>query len=525
MAKKKKCDTMGCKNSKICWACGLVVLAIIAFVWATWDYIPYDKLGFPAAPGGEAADYSWKYCRVEPGSTSISNTNSSNSVSLATPITDTSQAFLLYDSTGDSGVVNGEDHLVIGYIDDANTLMFERGGNSGTARISYHLVECFNNEFNVLRGQTTLGSGDNSTTVTIPAVDPDRSIVLVGGGTTAASPSESTGLFVADLTDSTTLRFRRGNTGAGAKVAGEVIEFNTSSGVSVQSGEMIMGTADSLISDTIDPVDPDHSWIYCSMGADADSLRASSMGCDLTDSTTVSFDRGGPAVANHRIVYYVVEFPASVKVQRGMVQDNPSSTDGNLYTQDITVEAMTAPDKVFSFVTNATRGTALQYPRNRWLERLSGPTTLQTAFWRGVGGSSDENIKYWQVIEFLQVSKAAFGSGGSSNGFDFPSLTGMIIDDGAACSPTRMVTLTIEAEDTAEVLISNDPVFPSGPWREFTSPMTIEWDLEDPDGSKTVYALFRSEMGNLSTPVYDSIVLDQATGCLGGEGDGEVIPE
>jgi len=74
-------------------------------------------------------------------------------------------------------------------------------------------------------------------------------------------------------------------------------------------------------------------------------------------------------------------------------------------------------------------------------------------------------------------------------------------------------------------LISMDPVFPSGPWRDFTSPMTVEWDLEDPDGSKTVYAMFRSEAGNLSTPVYDSIVLDQVEGCNGGMSDEETIPE
>lgn len=346
----------------------------------------------------------WSACRTENGTTSIPVSSSSTTVTLTTAITDTAQAFLLLDATGTSAISGGDDHLVNGYISNASSLVFARTTATGTAaQVSYTVVECFDNEFSVQRGEVAIASGTASNTATITAVNTGRSMVLVSTRSSDTTDTENNGMVLGSLSDTTTVLVERATSPAiTATVRYEVVEFSLVSSVSVQTGEIALGLGDSSQTAAISSVATGRAWVYCSWGALTDGLQQTAVGCELTDATTVTAYRHNASAYSNRVRYFVVEFPVgAVTVQRGSVSNHPGSTDGTEYNHDITITAVTAVTKAFPYVTNTTRGTGSEYPRNQWLAYFTSTTNLRTAFWRGIDALlTADNVKYWQVIEF-----------------------------------------------------------------------------------------------------------------------------
>ncbi|MFQ5707990.1 MAG: fibronectin type III domain-containing protein [bacterium] len=89
-----------------------------------------------------------------------------------------------------------------------------------------------------------------------------------------------------------------------------------------------------------------------------------------------------------------------------------------------------------------------------------------------------------------------------------PNLFSVIIESNAEYTNTPSVSLTFTAPDrTSFVKVSNDSTLAGGQFESFVSSKT--WQLSSGDGVKTVYAVFRDEFGNeTSPPVTDSIILD-----------------
>ncbi|NOZ85769.1 MAG: hypothetical protein GXP49_05830 [Deltaproteobacteria bacterium] len=80
------------------------------------------------------------------------------------------------------------------------------------------------------------------------------------------------------------------------------------------------------------------------------------------------------------------------------------------------------------------------------------------------------------------------------------------IDAGAEYATSRNVTLYLSAQDASEMRVSEDSTFSGVDWESYTS--SKSWTLSSGEGSKTVYAVFRDEAGNVTEVVSDSIVLD-----------------
>jgi hypothetical protein len=91
---------------------------------------------------------------------------------------------------------------------------------------------------------------------------------------------------------------------------------------------------------------------------------------------------------------------------------------------------------------------------------------------------------------------------------DPPTDVGILINNGDSYTWTVNVTLTLSVLHSADVemIISNDPNFSEATWEPFASSKT--WTLIQGDGEKTVYAKFRDVVGNETSPVSDSIILD-----------------
>ncbi|MFV1950830.1 MAG: C25 family cysteine peptidase [Nitrospinota bacterium] len=417
--------------------------------------------GWPPGIQEAGAAIDWGTCRTDGGTTTIPASSNSSNITLSPAITDTSKAFLLVDSSGTSGVVAGDAHMVSGYIANSTTLTFQRGGSPATdAQVSYSLVECFNNEFSVQQGEITIAASATSNTATITSVDLTKSIVIVNSRTADTNWAEDEALVTGELQDAATVLVERAVAGTYATyVRYEVVTFSAESSVSVQTGEVTLVSGNASVTDTITPVTTGLSWLYASWDASDNGLKQTAIGCELTNSTTVTFYRYNVGTGHtNRIRYYVVEFPSgsNVSVQRGSVFNDPGSLDDTQYNHDITITAVSSITKAFPFVTNTTDGAGTAFPRNKWIESLLDTTTLRTSFWRGADtGAADNNYKYWQVVEFpaltatwAQTTKDDFDSGTKTNVVTPRLMVGESIYGDLRLGPTDNTSLTWSAQSS-----------------------------------------------------------------------------
>lgn len=89
-----------------------------------------------------------------------------------------------------------------------------------------------------------------------------------------------------------------------------------------------------------------------------------------------------------------------------------------------------------------------------------------------------------------------------------PNAYSILIDDGAAYATTPFVELTLTATpDIVEMMLCNEETFQGAEWQAFSEGQ-VAWTLTEGDGVKRAYARFRDDVGALTSPVSDSIILD-----------------
>ncbi len=89
-----------------------------------------------------------------------------------------------------------------------------------------------------------------------------------------------------------------------------------------------------------------------------------------------------------------------------------------------------------------------------------------------------------------------------------PGSPSVLISSGAAYSGTTSVTLSLSASDATEMYVSNTSGCASGgSWESVTS--TKSWTLGQSNATATVYAKFRDALGNTTSCVSDTIVVDE----------------
>ncbi|OGE75967.1 MAG: hypothetical protein A3C85_00705 [Candidatus Doudnabacteria bacterium RIFCSPHIGHO2_02_FULL_48_21] len=106
------------------------------------------------------------------------------------------------------------------------------------------------------------------------------------------------------------------------------------------------------------------------------------------------------------------------------------------------------------------------------------------------------------------------GGGGGSSIATPPTNTTISIASGAAVTSTENVTLTLAAAGAAHMMIANTADFAGiTNWENYAA--TKSWTLTSGDGVKTVYAKFRSNTGDVSAAVSDTITLQTGGQVLG----------
>ncbi|MDP2815967.1 MAG: SH3 domain-containing protein, partial [Rectinemataceae bacterium] len=90
-----------------------------------------------------------------------------------------------------------------------------------------------------------------------------------------------------------------------------------------------------------------------------------------------------------------------------------------------------------------------------------------------------------------------------------PTNTSIIIAGGAAETASRSVVLHFTADGAANMAISNTSDFAGASWEAYIAKK--EWTLTSGNGIKTVYAKFKDAAGNVSSPVSDTITLNETS--------------
>lgn len=387
-----------------------------------------------AGPVSAAVD--WSQCGVEQGRTSIAV--GSNTTTITPSVTlNPQKTYVMLNSSGTSGVAGGDDHMVIGTVNGFGQLVFQRGVSSSTeVYISYAAVYCQQDEFTVTSGTVALSSVATSNSAVLPsAVNSDNSLVIVSSLTNDVNSTETTSLVTGSVNSAgTTVTVSRAVSGTATTVAYQVVEFSNESGVTVQSDTVTLASGTASATDVGDqynvPINAPlaSSWLYCSWTASNSGLSQSAVGCELTDANTITLYRHASAAFTNEIRYYIVKFPAdAVTVQRGAVTVDPTN-DGTEYDQTVTLNNVGSATRAFSFTTNTTAGTGTALPRQRWLEEIINPTTLQFTFWHGTSANnSDEATHYWQVVKFASFYEAEnWGWVGNSAQSGTPAVVGLI---------------------------------------------------------------------------------------------------
>lgn len=102
------------------------------------------------------------------------------------------------------------------------------------------------------------------------------------------------------------------------------------------------------------------------------------------------------------------------------------------------------------------------------------------------------------------------GGGGGGSSVTVPSNTSISISGGTAQTTSRNVTLTLAATNATLMMVSNDANFSDvTTWENYAT--SKSWTLSEGNGTKTVYAKFRSSDGGNSSAVSDTIVLATVT--------------
>jgi len=141
----------------------------------------------------------------------------------------------------------------------------------------------------------------------------------------------------------------------------------------------------------------------------------------------------------------------------------------------------------------------------------------------GVSGSVSLTVTD-STCSVTNYSGGGGGGGGSTN--IVPTNTTISIAGGASQTESREVTLTLGATDVTLMSISNYANFSdASSWLTYQA--TKSWTLLAGEGTKTVYAKFRSSSGSESTAISDSIELVSAvepvSGGITGETGGTAI--
>jgi len=324
-------------------------------------------------------------------------TGSSKDVSI-TAVSDMSRAFVLISNgTGWQNAETDADEVQVrGYLQATDNVRIERTTSDNSTWVSYQVIECFDEEFEVFRGSDSLGSGDSSETLSIGATVTTANCLayVTADNDTSSSAYYNEAMLTARVSSTTQVTIEREDSGNVApNYNWVVVEFDTGKIDSIQHGSVTLDddTHASPNSVTISSVDTGDSILIFQVRPSANGLNQVGWAGNIASSTTLEFYQDDAVAGYADVEYYVIDFGSDATAQRG---ENDESTNNGWLTSDATISAVDT-SKTMMFHSQTCNGNGWYFPRPYSTAELTSSTNLRI---QRMTNNQPSYIE-WQVLE------------------------------------------------------------------------------------------------------------------------------
>ena len=311
-------------------------------------------------------------------------------------------------ATSGDPAMNDNNAFVTAYLYNSTHIRLQRWSSSdGDVRIGWQVLECFDEEFTVQRGEKYLSSfTGQSTTDTIPnPVDPARSMAWHYWRTSYNGRDGRVGQFYSNVTDSITITFnRQGTTSVTGYLSWVVVEWNTSKIDHFAQGYVVgYGTDTSPFTASIGTMinQSQSILIFQTHAIGDDGLDTSTTAGYIKNSTHVAFYNYASAY-DRGIKWYVIDFGSGV----GSKQHNDHVAWGSTdYINDDALNPSVQLNRTLVWLSGSCEGDGTSKPRHtQWwvLNPMNSTHSSSLHYERRYGGQNREIA--WQVLELPYVS-------------------------------------------------------------------------------------------------------------------------
>ena len=332
------------------------------------------------------------------------------------PVNSTSRAFaLISNGTGWQPEADNADAVMVrGYLFDKKTVHIERVTPTNSTWVSWQVIECLGQEFQVYRGSGSFGAADTLVDAPLngaPAqtgrrtsgpvipdvkVDPTRCIAFVTANTSSASRTYyNEAHLTAYVNANTTVCIERAASGhAAVNYNWVVVEFAPGAIANVQHGSVSFNnpTDTAPASRKILPVNPASSILLYQARSTANGLCNTAVAGRLASGSTVEFHQYSGTSGTRYVEYHVVDFGPSALTQRGKVD---FSNDTGWSRADCHLTRPVDTSRTMFFHGQTCNGTGDLYPRPFSTAELTSEDNLRIE--RQYPGQQS-HIE-WQVLE------------------------------------------------------------------------------------------------------------------------------
>jgi hypothetical protein len=340
------------------------------------------------------------------------------------PVNDTRRAFALFGyGTGWQPEADNADAIMVrGSLLDKGTVRIERVTPTNSTWVSWQVIECLGQEFQVYRGSGAFGNTDSAIDAPLngaPAstgrhasgpvvpeitVDPTRCLACVTADTSSVSRTYySEAHLTAYVGTNTTVRLERAASGHSAvNYNWVVVEFAPGAIASVQHGSISFSspTDTAPASRKISPVNPGSSLLLYQARSTTNGLCNTAVAGRLTSAGTVEFYQYSGTSGTRYVEYHVVDFGTLASAQRGKVD---FSNDTGWFRTDCPLARSVDLSRTMVFHGQTCNGTGDLYPRPFSTAELTSEDNLRIE--RQYPGQQS-HIE-WQVLELPPVTFVA----------------------------------------------------------------------------------------------------------------------
>jgi len=318
-----------------------------------------------------------------------------------------------------------------GELTTSTNLHIERDGTGNSMEIAWKVIE-FPSDVKVQSGVESLGTTQTVANVAITSVDLNKTAVLIShhmkGGRTSDSSDDNphTVWYKAELTTATNLQLTRAlsDTSTG-DVAWYVIELgaiqpithtflvdallqaqgdNGNCGARIQTAVATLAIGVTSLAVTIDPINMGTSFLIFNQNEASTDTNQFNVFGEITNSTTLTFTRKANAGTDISVAicWYIVDYPESISVQRGV----------NVMATATVNQTITAVDILQSFPIQSFQNDGTLWGADDAVRaRLTSSTNLELMSTLAI----TDNLA-WQVVEYtgasVQRGIVTFASGG-----------------------------------------------------------------------------------------------------------------